>query len=101
MVNVIADMCGDFQVHPSQAETDSTTSRIADTSRVVSYLERDIYHITLNEQMQFKKELPICLIELEGSWLAPGFQELQKSIEQGCDGKINSSSPPPLSLPQV
>jgi hypothetical protein len=67
----------------------------------VSCLERDSYHITLNEQMQFEKELPICLIELEGSWLAHGFQELRKSIKQGCDGKISSSSPLPLSLPQV
>jgi hypothetical protein len=50
--------------------------------RIVSRLEREIYGITSNEQMRFKKEFSIRLIEFEAWWQAIGVQELWKRIEQ-------------------
>ena len=40
----------------SDAETEATTRSLADTERVTNQLQSEIYGITLNEQMQFKKE---------------------------------------------
>jgi len=49
---------------------------------VANQLEREIYCITSNEQMRFRKELSIRLIEFEACWKAIGVQELWKTIEQ-------------------
>jgi len=48
----------------------------------VSQLEREIYDIISNEQMWFKQELSICLIQFEAWGQTIGVQELQKTIEQ-------------------
>ena len=64
-VNLTAHKCVECQIHLSDAETEATTCRIADTDRIVSQREGEIYCITQNEQMQFKKVLSICLIEFE------------------------------------
>jgi hypothetical protein len=81
-VNMTADKREEFQVRLSDAETEATTWSIADTDRIVSQLEREIYGITSNEQMRFKKEFSIRLIEFEAWWQAIGVQELRKTIEQ-------------------
>ena len=61
--NMTTDKCVEFQVHSSNAETEATTWRIANIDRVANQLEREIYDITLNEEMHFKKEFSIALIE--------------------------------------
>ena len=38
--------------------------------------------ITSNEQMWFKRELSICLIEFEAWWQAFGVQEIRRTIKQ-------------------
>jgi len=81
-VNMTADKREEFQVHLSNAETEATTWSIANTDSIVSRLEREIYGITSNEQMRFKKEFTIRLIEFEAWWQAIGVQELRKTIEQ-------------------
>jgi hypothetical protein len=81
-INMTADKREEFQVRLSDAETEATIWSIADTDRIVSQLEREIYGITLNKQMRFKKEFSIRLIEFEASWQAIGVQELRKTIEQ-------------------
>jgi len=70
------------QVRLSDAETEATTWRIADTDNVANQLEGEIYAITSNEQMLFRKDLSISLIEFEVWWKATGVQELRKTIEQ-------------------
>jgi len=81
-VNMTADKCVEFQVRLSDVETEATTWSMADTDRIVSQLEREIYGITSNEQMRFKKEFSIHLIEFEAWWQPIGVQELLKTIEQ-------------------
>jgi hypothetical protein len=49
---------------------------------VTNQLEREIHVITTNEQMRFKKESSICLIEFEAWCEAIGIQALRKTIEQ-------------------
>jgi hypothetical protein len=48
----------------------------------VSQLEREIYVIAWNEQMWFKKEFSIRLIEVDAGWQAIGIQEVRTTIEQ-------------------
>ena len=62
----------EFLLHLSNAETETTTWGIADTDHVVNQWEREIFDITSNEQMQFKKEFSIYLIECEAWWHATG-----------------------------
>jgi hypothetical protein len=80
-VNMTADNHVQFQVRLYNVETAGTTWSMADMDRIVSQLERVIYGITLNEQMRFKKEFSIRLIEFEGWWQTIGIQELWKTIE--------------------
>jgi hypothetical protein len=80
-VNMSANKREVFQVHLSDAETEAPTWSIADTDRIVSQLEREIYGVTSNEQMRFKKEFPIRLIEFEDWWQAIGIPELRKTIK--------------------
>jgi len=49
---------------------------------VVKQLKREIYGITCNEQMWFKKEFSIHLIQFDACWQAISIQELQKTIKQ-------------------
>jgi len=81
-VNMTADKHVQFQVCLSDAEIEATTWSISDTERVVNQLEREIYGITLKDQMLFRKEFSICLVEFEAWWQAIGVQELRKTIEQ-------------------
>jgi hypothetical protein len=64
-VNMTADNCEEFQVRLSETETEATAWSIADKDRIVSQLEREIYGITSNEQMRFKKLFSIRLIHFE------------------------------------
>jgi len=82
MANMTADKRVKFQVRLSDAETEATTWNLADIDRIVSQLDREIYVIKSNEQMRFKQELSIRLIEFEPWWRAIGVQELRKTIEQ-------------------
>jgi len=54
-VNITADICMDFRLYLSNAETEATTWSLAKKNHIVSQAEREIYGITSNEQMQFKK----------------------------------------------
>jgi len=81
VANMTADKRAEFQVCLSDAETEATTSSIADTDRIANQLEREIYGVTSNDQMHFKKEFSIRLIEFEAWWQAIGIQELQKTIK--------------------
>jgi len=82
VVNMTADQRVEFQVHLSDAETEATTWSLADIDRIVSQLQREIYGITSNEQMRFKQESSIHLIEFEAWWQAIGGEELRETIEQ-------------------
>ena len=79
-VNMTADKRVQFQVCLSDAVIEATTRRIADTDRVVNQLEWEIYGITLKDQMRFRKEFSIRLVEFEAWWQAIGVQELRKTI---------------------
>jgi hypothetical protein len=79
-VNITADKRVQFQDCLSNAEIESTIRRIADTDRVVNLLQREVYCITPNDQMQFTKEFSICFAECEAWWPAIGVQELWKTI---------------------
>jgi len=67
-----------FEDFLSDAELEATTWSIADTDRVVNQLEREIYAITLKDQMQFIKKFSICLVQFEAWWQAIGVQDLGK-----------------------
>jgi len=81
-VNMTADKRVQFLVCLSDAEIEATPWSIADTDRVVNQLEREIYGITLKDQMQFTKEFSIPLVKFEAWWQAISVQELRKNIEQ-------------------
>jgi hypothetical protein len=49
----------EFQVHLSDTEAEATTWSIAEWDTIANQLQMKIDRITLNEQMQFKKELSI------------------------------------------
>jgi len=63
--NMNTDKPVEFQVRLSDAETEATTWSIANTDRIANQQEREIYVITSNEQMRFKKELSIRLIKFD------------------------------------
>ena len=65
VVNMTSNKHVVFHARLSNAATEATTWSITDTDRIVSQLEREIYLITSNEQMQFKKELSIHLIKIK------------------------------------
>jgi len=73
-VNMTAEMHAELQVCLSDAESEATTWSITDTDRIVSQPETDIYGITLTEQMRFKKDVSIRMIEFEASWQAFGIE---------------------------
>jgi hypothetical protein len=60
--NMTADKQLQFRLYLSDAETDATTWNLADTERVTTQLEREIYGITSNKQKRFRKESSIGLI---------------------------------------
>jgi len=78
-VNTTANKPVECQVHPSNGDTEATTWSIADMGCVVNLLEREIYGITSIEQMQFKKEMSIHVIQFEPCWYAISIQELWKT----------------------
>jgi len=55
VANMTADKRVEFQVCLFSAETEATTWSIADMDYIANQLEREIYGITSNEQMQVKK----------------------------------------------
>jgi len=55
----------EFQVHQSHAWTAATSCSIADKNRVVNQQEREIYSITSNEPMWFKRKYFFHLIKFE------------------------------------
>ena len=65
VANMTADKRRQFQVRPSNAETEAATWSVADTEHITNRLEREIYGIISNEQKQFKKEFSIRLNECE------------------------------------
>lgn len=77
-----ADTRVEFQLCLSDSKTQATGWNIADKDRIVSKLEREVYGITSKEQMRFKKEGSISLIQFEAWWQAIGVHELRKTIEQ-------------------
>jgi len=80
--NMTANKRLQFQIRLSDAETEPTSWSLADSERVTNQLEREIYCITSNEHMRFKKEFSLCLIEFEAWWEKIGIQALRKTIEQ-------------------
>ena len=80
--NITPDKRLQFQILLSDAETAATTWSLADTESVTNQLVRKIDGITLNEQMQFKQEFSLRLIEFEAWWKAIGIEALQKTIQQ-------------------
>jgi len=81
-MNMAANRSVEFQVRLSDAETEGTTRSLADIDCIVSQLEREIYGITSNEQLWFKPESSIHLIEFEVRWQGSSVQELRKPIEK-------------------
>ena len=65
VANMTTDKHAQFQVPLSNAETEATTGSITDMDCIVNQLEREIYGITSNKQMQFKNKFSICLIKFE------------------------------------
>jgi len=57
-----------FQIRLSDAETEATTWSFTDTEHVTNQLESEIYGISSNEQMRFKKECCLHLIKFEAWW---------------------------------
>jgi len=80
MANMSTDKRLQFQIHWSDAETAATTWSLADTEHVSNQLERAIYGVTLNEQMQLKREFLIRLIKFESWWDTIGIQALWQTI---------------------
>jgi len=80
--NMTTDKRLQFQNRLSDAETEATSWRLADSERVTNQFEREIYGITSNEQMRFKKQFSLRLIEFEAWCETIGIQALRKTIEQ-------------------
>jgi hypothetical protein len=72
----------EFQVHLSDAKTEATTWSMADTDCIVTELDSKTDGITSNEQMGFKKEFSIRMIEFGAWWQAIIIQKLKKTIQQ-------------------
>jgi hypothetical protein len=79
-VNMTVDNQVVFLISLSDVETAGTTWSIVDTGRIPNQPQRDIYCITSKDQMRFKKELSICLVEFKIWWQAVGIQVLGKTI---------------------
>jgi len=82
LANMTTDKYEEYFVCLSNAETKVTTWSIADMDCIVNQLERESNGITSYEQMQFKKELSIYLIEFEVWLQAISIQELWETIKQ-------------------
>jgi hypothetical protein len=70
-----------FQIRPSDVETEVTTWSLADTERVTNKLERETYGITSIEWNGLKKDFSIRLSKFEAWWETISIQVRQKSIE--------------------
>ena len=79
--NMSSDKRLHFRNCLTHAEIEATTWCLTDTERVTIQLEREINGITSNEQMRFKKEFSIGMIEFEAWWETIGIQALRKTIE--------------------
>jgi hypothetical protein len=82
----VANMSADTQLQCqnclSNAGTEARTWSLADPECVTIQLEREIHGITSYEQMRFKKEFSIPMIEFEAWWETIGIQALRKTIQQ-------------------
>jgi len=74
VANMTTNKHVEFQVHLSNAVTDAVSCCIADTDCVANHLEREICGIISNDQMWFKNQFSIRLIEFEAWWKAIGIQ---------------------------
>jgi hypothetical protein len=68
VVNMNADEHVEFQVCLSDTETEAATRTMTETDRVAKLVEKEIYGITFNEQMRFKKKWSIHLIQFQAWW---------------------------------
>jgi hypothetical protein len=71
-----------YQIRLSDAERAGTTWRLADTENMTKQLEREMYGITWNEQMRFKIEFFLRLIEFEALRVTISIRVLQKTVQQ-------------------
>jgi hypothetical protein len=62
VANITADNCMEFQHDIYDAETIATTRSVTNMDCIVSKMEREIYSTTSNEQMHFRKQLPMDFI---------------------------------------
>jgi hypothetical protein len=80
--NMTADKRLRFHIRRFNAETEATTWRVGSMERVTIQLGREIYGITSIEQMWFKTDISISMIEF-CAWLESiGIHTLRKTIEQ-------------------
>jgi hypothetical protein len=63
--NMIANNLVEFQVHPSDADSEAISLCITDTYHVTNQQPKEIYCIASNKQICFRKELSIPLFEFE------------------------------------
>jgi len=81
-----ANMNADKRLHCQNLLCDAATEVMSwsldDAKRVTNQLETEIYDITSNEQMRFKKEFSHRLIEFEAWCETIRIQALRKTIEQ-------------------
>jgi hypothetical protein len=80
--NMSADKWLQSQIRLSDVETEATTWSLADTELVTIQLEREICGITSNEQMRFKMEFSIRMIQFKAWWKTIRIQGLWITIEQ-------------------
>jgi len=78
--NIIADKFVKFHIRLSIAETEVTAWSLADTECFTGQLEREIYHVAINEWKWYRKALSIYLIENEASWKKFSIQRLYNAI---------------------
>jgi len=64
------------QAIQSGMDIQATTWSICGTDHFLSLLESEIYGITSNDQIQFRKEFSIHLMEFQAWWQSVGSQEI-------------------------
>jgi len=81
-VNMTAEKRLQFQNRLSDAVTEAPTWSLADAEHITIQLDREIYGITSNKQMQSKKEFSIHMMIFEAWWQTIGIHALWETIEQ-------------------
>jgi hypothetical protein len=83
-----------FDIRRFNAETDATTWSVGSMERVTIQLGREIYGITSIEQMRFKTDISIRMIDFYAGLESIGIHALRKRIEQ----RINHFGYPKMHL---